>query len=169
LRIELRIDLASTLENQVKVIEVQTTNGHKETIEVQIPRGITSGTTIKYPGLGDNFFATLPRGDLHVGFVIMLHPQFRVDGIDLVTTSEIDCLSAITGCEIEVTGIDDRKFKVTIPAGIQYGVAVKIKDQGMWQLHGSARGNLIVKLNIGIPKDLTAQQLDLIKQIKQSL
>jgi curved DNA-binding protein len=169
IRIDIQVLLNSTLEEQSKTVSVQTTNGNRETVDVQIPRGVTHGTQIKYTGLGDNFFNTLPRGDLYVQFHVMPNPGFTVHGIDLHTTIEIDCLSAIVGGETEVTGIDGSKFMVVIPQGTQPNSMLRIRGQGVWELNGSTRGNLIVKIHVTVPRNLTEQQLDSIKQIQQTL
>lgn len=168
LRIEISVDLASTLDNQTKTVSVQTTNGQRETIEVNIPRGITHGAQIKYSGLGDNFFESLPRGDLYVVFIVPVPIGFELHDLDLITAIEIDCLDAITGGKIEVTGIDGSRFLLTIPAGTQHNNLFRIPDNGVWQLNGSHRGNLLVKIMITVPRNLSTAQLDLIKQIKVS-
>ena len=168
LRIDIPITLASTLEEQSKTISVQTTNGHRETVEVKIPRGVSNGTQIKYAGIGDNFFNTLPRGDLYVHFTILPHPPFFVDGLDIIVEKTVDCLTAITGGEIEVSGIDDKKFLLSVPPGAQPGSAFRLTGQGVWQLHGLQRGNLIVKLAITIPQNLSDKQIELINQIKNT-
>jgi DnaJ-class molecular chaperone len=166
LRIDIPLDLSSTLQEQTKTVSVQTTNGHRETVEVVIPRGITSGSQIKYSGLGDNFFNNLARGDLYVQFTVMPTAGFAIDGIDLVTVVEIDCIDAMIGCEIEVAGIDQSKYLLNVPAGIQPGTMLRIADRGLWQLNGSTRGSLLVKILVVVPRNLTDTQLNLIKQIK---
>ena len=137
LRIDIPVTLASTFEEQKKTISVQTTNGHRETVEVTIPRGVTTGTQIKYSGLGDNFFGSLARGDLYVNFVVTPPPGYFIDGLDIITTAEVDCLDAITGGELEVAGIDDTKFSLSIPAGIQHGTMLRIAGHGIWLLNSS--------------------------------
>ena len=168
LRVDIPITLASTLEEQTKTISVQTTNGHRETVEVTIPRGVFHGTQIKYPGLGDNLFNTLARGDLYVHFSVHPDPTLEVAGLDLIKQFNIDCLDAITGTEIEVKGLDDNKFVLTIPPGIQNGMMLRIANHGLWQLHSSQRGHLLVKIAVTVPRNLTVEQLDLIKQIKNT-
>lgn len=169
LRIEVPITLTSTLADQTKTVSVQTTNGQRETIEVNIPRGVVHGTQIKYPGLGDNFFNTLPRGDLYTVIFIQPHPPFEVNGLDLSTTVHVDCLTAITGGEVQVEGIDGSKFVVNLPQATQPNTVLRIKDQGIWQIHGSTRGHLYVKIALTVPRNLTAEQLDTISQIKSTL
>ena len=168
LRISIDIPLASTLEEQKKTVSVATTNGDRETVEVTVPRGVTGRVQMKYPGIGDNFFASLPRGDLYVNFNVQPDPRFEVDNIDLYTTAKIDCFDAVLGTEIEVTGLDGGKFLLTIPAGTQHGNMYRMAGQGLWQMQGSQRGNLIVKIAITIPTNLSKDQLELISKIKQS-
>ena len=169
LRIEISLDLASTLEDQSKTISVQTTNNTRETVEVHIPRGITNDTSIKYPGLGDNFFNTLPRGDLYVHFRLQPHPTFQLNGIDVFTSANIDCFTAITGGVVEVNGIDNTHYELQVPAGCQPNTVLRLKNQGIWQLNGSQRGHLLVKITVVIPENITEEQLALIKQLKNTL
>jgi curved DNA-binding protein len=169
LQIEITIPLVETLSEQTKTISVQTTNGTRETVEVKIPRGVQGRTTIQYPGLGDNFFNTLPRGDLRVNVVVQPHPKFETNGLDLITTLDVDCLTAMAGGEQEVTGLDGKTFQVTIPAGAQPNTGFRIREQGLWQMNSLTRGNLIVKINITVPNNLTADQIALVNQIRNTL
>jgi len=169
LRIDIPVTLASTLQDQTKTISVQTTNGHRENVEIHIPRGATHGTQIKYPKLGDNFFNTLERGDLYVHISLQPHPPFEVNGMDVITTVHVDCLTAIVGGDIEVEGIDGSKFVVNLPQGTQPNTQLRIRDQGVWQIHGSTRGNLYVKIAITVPRNLTEEQLAAVKGIKSTL
>jgi molecular chaperone DnaJ len=161
--------LASTLSDQTKTISVQTTNGDRFTVEVNVPRGVTNGTSIKYSGLGDNFFNTLPRGDLYVEFRIIPHQHINVNGIDLVTAVHIDSLKAIVGGEVTVKGLDGTEFVVAIPKGCQYGTKLRIKGQGLWQVNQPIRGNLIVMVNIVTPTNLSEDQLQDILKISENL
>jgi curved DNA-binding protein len=165
LRIEIPIPLVSTLEEQSKTVSVQTTNGHRETVEVKIPRGITTGTQIKYTGLGDNLFNTLPRGDLYVQFRVHDAEGYVANGIDLHHKVSINCLNAIVGCEQIVEGLDGRKFAVTIPPGTQHGSRFRIPKQGLYVLNSELRGDLYIEVDITVPQNLTSDQLETIKTL----
>ena len=167
LRIEIPIPLVSTLESQTKIISVSTTNGQRETLEVNIPRGVTHGTNIKYPGLGDNLFNTIPRGDLYVQFNVYPAENFIVNGVDLYTAISVNCLIAITGGMARVTGLDDRVFDLTIPPGTQPGTRFRIHNQGLYQLNSDTRGHLYAEVNITVPRDLSESQLEIIKSLTQ--
>jgi DnaJ-class molecular chaperone len=165
LRIEIPIPLVSTLEEQTKTIQVKTTNGESSTLEVKIPRGVTAGTNIKYAGLGDNLFNTLPRGDLFVQFRIHDAENFIVNGIDLHTGTSVNCLLAVTGGKITIPGLDGKQFELTLPKGTQPGMKFRIPQHGLYQLNTDNRGDLYVAIDINVPTNLTDQQLETIQSI----
>lgn len=165
LRVNLQIPLNATLEDQHKTISVQTTNGHRETVDVTIPRGVTSGTNIKYAGLGDNLFNTIPRGDLYVQIIVTEIENFVVSGLDLFTRVNVNCLLAITGGEVNVPGIDEKQFAINLPAGVQQGTKFRIPGQGIYQMNSELRGNLYVEVAITIPQNLTAEQLEIVRSL----
>jgi DnaJ-class molecular chaperone len=165
LKIELILDLADTLNPQKKTVSVQTSNGDRVAVEVDIPRGVRSGNQIKYSGLGDNMFNTIPRGDLYVHFIVDPHPKFQINGIDLVTTFDINAIDAIIGCSKEFDTLDNRTFSLTVPPGTQPGTKFKIGGQGLYALNQSVRGNLYLIANVTIPTTLTESQLEALRQL----
>jgi curved DNA-binding protein len=165
LRVEILLPLVTTLEEQTKTISVQTTNGHRETVEVKIPRGVTNGTQIKYTGLGDNLFNTLPRGDLYVQFNVHNADGYVTNGIDLYHKTNVNCLLAIVGSEITVTGLDGKTFILTIPPGTQPGTKFRIPQQGLYQLNIETRGDLYIEIAVTIPQNLDNSQLETIHSL----
>ena len=163
------ISLAETLHEQAKTISIQTTTGTREAVEVMVPRGVTSGTQIKYPGLGDNMFNTLPRGDLFVQITVHANDNFHVsNGIDLHTRFSVNCLTAIVGGVAEVVGLDNKKFTIAIPPGTQPNVKFRLAQQGIYQMHSEHRGDLYAEMTVTVPKNLDQQQLDTIQNILNS-
>lgn len=165
LRIDINIDLKDTLQDQTKTVSVLTTNGSRETVEVNIPRGITSSTNIRYSGLGDNLFNTIPRGDLYVQINVNNDNNFNVIGIDLYTKISVNCLLAIVGGTAMVTGLDNTQFVITIPKGTQPNTKFRIPNQGLYQLNSNNRGHLYVEMAVTIPQDLTEEQLQIVKSL----
>lgn len=165
LRITIPVPLASTLEEQKKTVSVSTTNGERTTVEVTIPRGVTSGTNIRYTGLGDNLFNTIPRGDLYVQINVHNAENFVVNGIDLYTPVSVNCLLAITGGKVMVTGLDERTFELTIPPGTQAGTRFRLGGQGLYRMNDIVRGDLYAEVVITVPTDLSKEQLELINSL----
>jgi DnaJ-class molecular chaperone len=168
LRIEIPLALVTTLEEQSKTISVQTTNGHRETVEVKIPKGVTNGTQIKYAGLGDNLFNSLPRGDLYVHFKVHPADGFIANGIDLYHRASVNCLLAVAGGDITVTGLDGKTFLLTVPAGTQPGMKFRLSEQGLYELNSTRRGDLYVEIALTVPQNLSAEQLEIARSLINS-
>jgi DnaJ-class molecular chaperone len=168
LRVEVNLTLADTLVPHTKTISVQTTTGHRETVEVQIPRGVTSGMQIKYAGLGDNLFESLDRGDLYVQITVYDSADFKFDGIDLYSRLSVNCLLAMTGGPATITGLDGKVFELTVPPGTQPGTKFRVAGHGLYRLHSERRGDLYVTLEVTIPKNLTPEQLEIVQNLNNS-
>jgi len=164
LRINLQITLAETLNDIHKSVSVQTTKGERFTIDVNIPRGVGNGTTIKYSQMGDNFFDSLTRGDLYVIINIIADNRFELHGLNLVSNLEINSIEAMTGCDKIIQGIDGREFNIKIPKACQFGTKFGLQGQGLYQMNTDARGDLIVNVTIVTPT-LTDEQLNILRNI----
>jgi curved DNA-binding protein len=165
IRSEIILTLQETLQDQQKTLSIKTTEGNRQNVDITIPKGITSGTTVKYPGLGDNLYGNLPRGDLYITVNVQSNPQFQVFGLDLITLLTIDCFQAILGSEQTVKGLDGKEFIIQTPTSCQPGTKLKISGEGLYAFHQDVKGSLFVQINVSIPKDLTQDQLNLIQTI----
>jgi DnaJ-class molecular chaperone len=165
LQIEIVVSLASTLEEQTKIINVKTTNGDSYPVEVKIPRGVRPSSTIKYSGLGDNFFSTLPRGDLYVRVQLESNPEFGLDDLDLIKYVTVDCIRATVGDVIIVHGLDGKRFEIKIPAGTQPNTKFRIPNQGLYAMNQNIRGSLIVDVKINVPVNLTNEQIQTLREL----
>jgi curved DNA-binding protein len=167
LRVQLTITLSSTLEAQRKTISVQTTKGDRYNVDIDIPRGVGDGTTIKYAQMGDNMFDTLTRGDLYVIITLQHDNRFELHGINVVTNIEIDSIDAMLGCEKVITGIDGKEYSIKIPQACQPGTKFGLQGQGLYQMNTNHRGDLIAIVNIKTP-NLTEQQLSILRNIRST-
>lgn len=167
LRVQLTISLASTLDAQKKTISVQTTRGDRYNVNVDIPRGVNNGTTIKYTHMGDNMFDTLTRGDLYVIINVENDNRFEIQGVNLVTNLEIDSIEAMLGVDKIVQGIDGREYAVKIPQGCQYGMKFGLQAQGLYQMNSAVRGDLIVNVTIKTLV-LSESELNILRNIRST-
>lgn len=165
LQIEIVISLASTLDDQIKIINVKTTNGDIYPVEVKIPRGVRPSSVIKYSNLGDNFFSTLPRGDLYIRIQIEANKEFGVDNLDLIKNIEIDCVRAMIGDTVTVAGLDEKHFELSVPAGTQPNTKFRIPNQGLYAMNQNIRGSLIINVKINVPSNLTVEQQQRLKEL----
>lgn len=164
LRINLQVTLAETLQDQRKSVSVQTTKGERFTVDVNIPKGVGNGTTIKYSQMGDNFFDSLTRGDLYVIINIIADQRFELHGLNLVSNLEINSIEAMTGCDKIIQGIDGREFSIKIPKACQFGTKFGLQGQGLYQMNTNVRGDLIVNVTVKTLA-LTDDQLNILRNL----
>jgi curved DNA-binding protein len=164
LRVQLSITLADTLQQQRKTISVQTTKGDRYNVDVDIPRGVNNGTTIKYTQMGDNMFDTLTRGDLYVIINVENDNRFEINGMNLIANLEINSIEAMLGVDKIVQGLDGNEYSIKIPQGCQYSTKFGLQGQGLFQMNGPHRGDLIVNVVIKTPV-LSEAQLTLLRNI----
>lgn len=162
IRAEIEIGLQETLIDRVKTLSIKTATGERQNVDITIPRGVTPGATIKYPGLGDNMFTNLPRGDLYLTVNILRHPSYQVSGLDLLASLTIDCFQAILGSEQTIVGLDGKVFTIQTPQGCQPGTKLKIAGEGLYGFQNDIKGHLFVQVNVSIPTNLTEQQKQLL-------
>jgi len=132
-------------------------------IEVTIPRGIEDGQYLRVAGEGEPGENHGPPGDLYAVVHIKRHHIFERQGADLRTTAVVGLPVALLGGEISVptiTGAADLK----IPRGTQSHTLFRLRNQGMRFLNSDRRGDLLVRVIVKIPAELTKKQEDLMKE-----
>lgn len=136
----------------------------QKSIEVEVPAGVTSENFLTLRGRGSIGSQGGGRGDLVVLLEVQDDPRFVRDGPDLIYELPITYTQAALGAEIEVPSIDG-KARVTIPAGIQSGERLGLKELGLPELNGTVRGDQIVKICVWTPHDLTPEQEEALRQL----
>lgn len=135
------------------------------TQKVRIPAGINNGERFIMRGKGDHGRGAGPAGDLIINIVVRPHKLFKRNGYNLYCEVPITVTQAILGAEIEIPGLDGNPIKYEIPEGTQPGSVFTIKDKGVVYVNSPSRyGDLIVTVNVEIPKGLSDKQKDLIRE-----
>ena len=140
------------------------TKKEQKEVSVEIPIGVRPGQTVRVPGAGNHDFQGSP-GDLLVD-VLCDPAEFEIHKSDLVKRVNVDCLDACLGHSLKVVTLDGSKT-VKIPQGIQHGKKIKLKGLGFPKgINSRARGDLLLAVNIVVPSNLTARQINLLKDVR---
>lgn len=139
-----------------------------QTLEVQIPPGVDTGTRLRIAGKGEAGPFGAPPGDLYIFFHVRRHKVFERDGTTLVTRVPITFTSAALGGEIEIPGLDGERVKVIIPAGIQSGKQLRQRGAGMPVLQGRGRGDMVIEIGVETPTKLSARQKELLRELQDT-
>ena len=143
--------------------------GQKKMVNISIPPGIDQGQQIRYEGMGDTSVQGLPAGDLIVNVNVLSHYIFRRDGTSLIYEKPVTAWDAMLGASFDINTLDGRTINISIPAGTQPGTVLSCRGEGLPALNTKARGNLLIHVRIEIPKNLTADQLSRIANLRDTL
>ena len=139
----------------------------QRTLEVHIPAGIEDGQRVRLNGEGDAGELGGPRGDLYVEARIEEHPFFERHGRDLLCQVPISLTQAALGAEIEVPTLEGKEA-MTLSRGTQSSDLYRMKGQGLPDLEGYGRGDLLVQMVVEVPKKLSRHQEDLLREFALS-
>jgi curved DNA-binding protein len=136
-------------------------------IEATIPPGVKTGSKVRLSGQG----AQGPRGsgDLYLKIAVRPHPKFERDGDDLRIDQPVDFFTALLGGEVKISAID-KTVKLTIPPETDSGKIFRLRGLGMPKLNNpKKRGDLYARVEVQVPKDLTAEEKKKFKELKKSI
>ncbi len=140
----------------------------QKTLSVKIPPGVDNGDRIRLAGEGEAGQMGGPPGDLYVQIAVKDHPLFVRDGADLYCEVPIDITVAALGGELDVPTLDGR-VKLKIPPETQTGKLFRMRGKGVKSVRGGQTGDLMCKVAVETPVNLTARQKELLRELEQSL
>ncbi|HYA56194.1 MAG TPA: molecular chaperone DnaJ [Nitrososphaerales archaeon] len=133
-------------------------------IRIMIPAGAEDGLTLRLRGEGNAGEAGVPPGDLYVVVNISPHRLFARQEADIYLETSIGAVQAMLGTELAVPTLYGN-VKLEIPHGTQPGHVFPIKGKGLPKYRGWGKGDQYVKVNVEIPKNISGQQKELLKQL----
>ena len=139
----------------------------KRTVTIKVPAGIDNGQTIIMRGNGEPGMRGGPAGDLLIQVTIRPHKVFRREGYNLILDFPISFATAALGGDVEVPTLSG-PIKYRIPEGTQPGTEFRIKGAGIQQLRGTAKGDLLLRVKVEVPRKLNAKQKELLKQFEDT-
>ena len=135
-------------------------------IELEIPAGVSTDDYLKLSGKGNAGPSGGPRGDILVLVEVEPDPRFERHGDDLVMNLAVTMSQAALGDEVNVETIIDGSARLTVPAGIQSGQALRLRGKGMPRLRENGRGDQIVRVLVWTPTDLSKEERELFEKLR---
>ena len=140
----------------------------KENLSVKIPAGVDTGNQLRLAGKGAAGENGAPAGDLYVVIHVREHNIFERDGNNLYCEVPISFATAALGGEIEVPTLDGR-VKLKIPAETQTGKLFRMRGKGVASTRSGYAGDLICRIVVETPVNLTSEQKELLQKLEESL
>ncbi len=126
-------------------------------VKVRIPAGVEDGQRIRVKGRGAPGRANGPAGDLFVTVRVGNHPLFGRRGRNLTLTAPVTFPEAALGSTVRVPTLDE-PVTLRVPAGTSSGRTFRVKGRGVPGHGRSAAGDLLVTVEVAVPKELTDEQ-----------
>lgn len=139
-----------------------------KTLSVKIPAGVDTGDRIRLTGEGEAGEMGAPAGDLYVQVHVREHPIFARDGNNLYCEVPISFTRAALGGDIEVPTLEG-KVKLKVPVETQTGKLLRLRGKGVKSVRTGAVGDLICKVVIETPVNLSDKQRDLLRELEESM
>ena len=135
----------------------------ERTYTIDIPAGVDTGSTLRLTDRGAAGPRGGPNGDLYVHVRVQAHERFTRDGAELHLDVPVTFAQAALGAQLDVETLDGTE-ELVLSRGTPTGHTVRMKGLGVPHLERRHRGDLIVRVVVDVPTDLTPEQEDLLRQ-----
>ncbi|OYT17701.1 MAG: molecular chaperone DnaJ [Bacteroidetes bacterium 4572_77] len=139
----------------------------EETITLNIPAGVSDGMQLSMSGKGNAAARDGVPGDLIILIAEEPHAHLKRDENDLLYDHFISFPDAALGCSIDVPTLQG-KARVKIASGTQPGKVLRLKGKGLPSVNGYGRGDLLVSVNVWVPKTLSPTEREAMNKANQS-
>ncbi|WP_286814312.1 MULTISPECIES: J domain-containing protein [unclassified Maribacter] len=157
---ELPITLLEAYQGSKRTFEL---NGQK--LRITIKPGSYDGLKLKIKGKGHPGANGGSKGDLYISLLIQPDPRFERKGNDLWVSKTIDLYTAILGGKIEIPTLTG-SVNMSVPKATDNGKTLRLKGKGMPIYGAKSFGDLMVKIQVTLPKNLSAEEEELFKKLK---
>lgn len=135
-------------------------------VTVEVPPGVSSENYITLRGQGNAGPRGGPDGDVVVLLEVEDDARFVRDGANLLVERAVTFSQAALGDEIEVPTVQGA-VRVSVPAGTQSGVVLRLRGQGLPELQGRGRGDLLVRVRVYTPEKLSHEQESAFRRLRE--
>ena len=131
-------------------------------IKVRIPAGVQDGQRIRFKQRGDAGRDGGPPGDLYVRVQVAPDGRFGRSGDDLTVTVPVSFPDAALGATVTAPTMDG-SVTLRLPPGTRTGRTFRVRGKGV------KGGDLLVTVEVTVPKALTDEQRHLVEQLRDAL
>jgi molecular chaperone DnaJ len=140
---------------------------HKN-LSIKVPPGVDDGDRIRLAGEGEPGGMGGPAGDLYVQINVKPHDIFERAGDDLRCDVPVNVVTATLGGEIDVPTLNG-KVTLRIPPETQSGKVLRLRGKGVQSVRSPGPGDLLCKLAVETPVNLTKRQKELLQELGETL
>jgi curved DNA-binding protein len=161
---DIMVTLEEALHGSTRTVSLRRAGSNKvESYQVKIPRGVHEGQRIRLAGQGEAGERGGKSGDLFLRVRLARHPDFSIEGSDLIHEVKIAPWQAVLGTELKVPTLEGT-VRLKVPPGTQGGQRFRLRGRGLTTSSGT-RGDLYVEVQINVPKKLTDREREIWREL----
>jgi molecular chaperone DnaJ len=138
----------------------------KGNVTVKIPKGIDDGNRLRISGKG-NIGKRGHRGDLYVTFSVKPDKHFHREGNDVYISIPVFFTQAVTGESLTIPSLTG-ELELKLDVGTKDKQHFIFRGEGIEDVHGHGKGDLIAQVDITYPKTLNDEQKELLHKLQES-
>lgn len=137
-------------------------------LRITFPPGVEPNQIMTIPGEGERTRSGSKAGNLILTITVLPHKLFRRKGLDLLVDIPVTFTQALLGDKVLVPTLKGNKIAFPLPEGAQSGMTFKLKQQGIENPKKQIKGDLLVTIDIELPKNLSKEQRQKLKELHES-
>ncbi len=147
------------------------TERRNRVVKVRVPAGVEDGQRIRVKGRGAPGQGSAPAGDLYVVVRVSADRRFGRRGRNLTVSVPVTFPEAALGTTVTVPTLDG-PVTVRVPPGTAPGTHLRVRGRGVAAgsgKNGAKPGDLLVRVDVVVPKSLTDDQRAAVEQLATTL
>jgi molecular chaperone DnaJ len=144
-------------------------NGYNEvdeSVTIKVPAGVDSENRLRVSGKG-NVGRNGSRGDLYVTFYVQPDDTFIRNGNDVYIEVPVFFTQAVLGQKITIPSLTG-ELELSLDTGTKDKQQFRFRGEGIEDVHGHGKGDLIAQVNLTYPKKLSEDQEEMLQKLQES-
>ena len=164
IRVDIELSFKDSIFGKKEKIRVPYKSKKTEDLTIDIPAGMDTGEMLKVRQKGEEIQDGV-AGDLYLKVHVKEHPNFKKEGINLITSKTIKLTESILGTKAEIETPEGEKVTIKIPNGIKHGEVLRLKGKGV-PTYGDKRGDILIQVLIDTPKKLSRKAKKALEELQ---
>lgn len=161
---EIELSIEELAKGTARNIQVSKPGTKPRTLQVKIPAGVRPGSRVRVPGEAGAAPPGGKAGDLYLKVKLRSHPNFSLEGDNLVSELKISPAQAVLGGEVSVETLDGI-VHINVPAMSQSGRLLRLRERGLPKLKDGSRGDHLVRIRLEIPGNMSPEEKTLYEKL----
>lgn len=137
---------------------------HKK-FTVKIPAGVKNKSKIRLSGEGEKSMFGGDNGDLYLTIHIKAPVDYVVEGLNVIKPIILTPSEAVLGCNATISAFNNEHITVKIAPNTKNGQKIRLSGCGITE--GYKTGDMILKVEIQIPSNLSKEEIELYRKLQE--